>query len=568
MTRPVADSEASMTLSSVLTRCLAATGVGLLALAPLDTANGAAAAPSGTTWINHPLPPAPGTGLSRNEDGEPGIGVSPTGQFWTASDIAPYAAHDPRIDPAAGLLSGADIWTSTDNGKTWKWISDPFAAASNTAGLAGEDTDLAVAPEKNAKGFYTVYAASLWVGSSSLAWSDDSGKTWNVNPLGGVPTQDRPWLAADGPRTGFVTYHELPQFTPTVSAYDVCTNGNVPVKNGVALDPVNHTALTTSAFPGLSNMFNKQVVDASPASKFRHNLYVPMSLCQVQSPIVPDLINNAASSSGCPTGTQYLVAVSSDGGQTFTYHPIVLDPSGATLVWAATVATDAAGTVYFTWSDKKNSYVNVSKDGGTTWSKSKRLNPAGTAAVYPTVAGGKAGRVDVAWYGTHRAGDANDAKVMGRPSVSGSAPWTVQVVRSTNSGSTFAAPRTVSATIHKGVLCTGGSSCAGDGSRNLLDDFGLAISPTTGLDSIAFTDDQPEGQAGTTYTAYATEVAAVSLHRTTHHSSSGSTSTTGGLAATGSNALLPIAGLSAVAAAAVLRRRYNHSKPGGVIANP
>ena len=118
------------------------------------------------------------------------------------------------------------------------------------------------------------------------------------------------------------------------------------------------------------------------------------------------------------------------------------------------------------------------------------------------------------------------------------------------------------------MLCTGGSSCAGDGSRNLLDDFGVAISPTTGLDSIAFTDDQPEGQAGTTYTAYATEVAAVSVHRTTHHSNSGSTSTTGGLAATGSNALLPIAGRSAVAAAALLRRRYNRGKPGGVIAKP
>jgi hypothetical protein len=226
-------------------------------------------------------------------------------------------------------------------------------------------------------------------------------------------------------------------------------------------------------------------------------------------------------------------------------------------VWAATVATDAAGNVYFAWSDKKNSYLNVSKDGGTSWSKAKRLNPAGTAAVYPTVAGGPSGRVDVAWYGTHRSGDANDAKVMGKPSVSGSAPWTVQVARSTNAGATFAAPRTVSATIHKGVLCTGGSNCNSDGSRNLLDDFGLAISPTTGLDSISFTDDQPQGQAGTAYTAYATEVEAVSVTRTpkAKHSGSGAPSTTGGLAATGSSALLPVAGLTAIAAAALLRRR-------------
>ena len=547
-----------MSLLSVLTRTLTAAGAGLLALSPLDAALGATAAPTGATWVTHPLPPAPGTGLTRNEDGEPGVGVTPTGQFWTASDIAPYAAHDPRVDPAAGLLSGADIWTSTDGGRTYKWISDPFAAASKTAGLAGEDTDLAVAPEKNSKGFYTVYAASLWIGSTSLAWSDDGGKTWNVNPLGGVPAQDRPWLAADGPCTVYVVYHQLPLFTPTVSAYNVCSNGNVPVSSGAALDPVNHTALTSSDFPGLSNSFNKQAVDTSSRSKYRHHIYIPMSLCQVQSPIVPDLLSNVTASSGCPTGTQYLVAVSSDNGQTFTYHPVVLDPSGATLVWAATVATDAAGNVYFTWSDNKNSYLDTSTDGGSTWSKPERLNPPGTAAVYPTVAAGQAGRVDVAWYGTSRSGNSNDAKVMGKPSVKGSAPWKVYVDRSTDGGKSFAAPRSVSDAIHLGVLCTSGGGCAGDGSRNLLDDFGLTISPTTGLDSVIFTDDQPQGQAGTTFTAYASEVLAVKITRHPRRTGSGG-GTTGGLAATGGDLLLPIAGLGAIGAALLLRRRHQPS---------
>jgi hypothetical protein len=543
-----------MSLSSVLSRLLLAAGLGLLVLTPLNAAVGAPAAATAPSWVTAPLPPAHGTGLARNEDGEPGIGVTPSGQFWVASDIAPYAAHDPRIDPAAGLLSGADIWTSTDGGRTYKWVSDPFAASSNSFGLAGEDTDLAVAPEKNSKGFYNVYAASLWVGSSSLAWSDDGGATWNVNPLGGVPTQDRPWLAADGPCTVYVTYHQLPAFTPTVSAYDVCSNGNAPVSNGAALDPVNNTALTASDFPGLSNSFNKQVVDTSPTSKYRHHLYIPMSLCQVQSTIVPDLLLNAASQSGCPSGTQYLVAVSSDNGQTFTYHPVVLDPSGATLVWAATVGTDAAGTVYFAWSDAKNSYLNVSRDGGTTWSKSLKLNPAGTAAVYPTVAGGRAGRVDVAWYGTTRAGNSNDAKVMGKPSTAGSAEWKVNVARSTNSGTAFST-RAVSGAIHRGVLCTGGSGCNSDGSRNLLDDFGLVISPTTGLDSIAYTDDQPEGKAGTTYTAYASEVAAVHVRRTTHHATTPPPAHSPSLAATGGSWVPPTAGLTAIGMAMVLRRR-------------
>ena len=110
-------------------RMLTAAGVALLVTAPLSaTLTPATAATATTTWTHGaPLPPAHGTGLHRNEDGEPGMGVTPSGQFWIASDIAPYAAHDPRVDPAAGLLSGADIWTSTDGGKTYRWVADPFA---------------------------------------------------------------------------------------------------------------------------------------------------------------------------------------------------------------------------------------------------------------------------------------------------------------------------------------------------------------------------------------------------------------------------------------------------------
>lgn len=489
-----------MSRLSVRARALIAAAAVAAAAAPLAAS---AAGPHAirSTWTTRALPPAPGTNLVRNEDGEPGIGVSPTGQFWVASDIAPYAAHDPRV--AGGALSGADIWTSTDGGRTYHWVAAPFNDDPATTGLAGEDTDLAVAPVRNAKGFFTVYAASLWLGSSSLAWSDDNGKTWQVNPLGGVPAQDRPWLTADGPCTVQVVYHQLPTFTPFVNTYDVCSNGDVPTTSGAALDPVNETALTSSDFPGLSNSFNKPTVDTSPHSKFRHSLYIPMSLCQVSA--FPDLVGNIAASSGCPKGTQYLVAVSRDGGSSFSYHRVALDPTGATLVWAATVATDARGTVYFAWSDQRNSYLNVSHDGGVTWSRRLQLNPRGTAAVYPTVAAGGAGRVDVAWYGTNRAGNANDTKAMGKPNARHSASWTVQLARSTDGGRHFTL-RTVTRTIHRGELCTNGGGCSDTDSRNLLDDFGLAINPRTGLDSIAYTSDQPEGHAETAYTGFATEL--------------------------------------------------------------
>jgi len=484
-------------------RVLVVSAAATVLVAPLAVAASTKSRPpAATTWLTRPLPAAAGTNMSRNEDGEPGIGVTPAGQFWVASDIAPYAAHDPRVSPGDGLLSGADVWSSDSGGRSFTWRSDPFAEAANKFGLAGEDSDITVATKKNSNGFYNIYATSLWIGSSGLAWSADGGKTWQLNRLGGVPTQDRPWLAADGACDVFIAYHQLPTFTPFVNEYDVCTNGNVPMTGGATIDPVNSTALSMSDFPGTSNSFNKLTIDTSPQSRFQHSIYVPMSLCAAQA--ATDVL--VAEATTCK-GTQYLVAVSTDGGTTFAYHPVVVDPSNAVLVWAATVATDAVGNVYFAWSDARNAYLNVSHDGGKTWSKSLKLNAPKTAAVYPTVAGGKSGRVDIAWYGTPRAGNANDKKVMGKPNAADGAKWSVVLARSIDGGRTFKL-RTVSATIHVGELCTGGSGCGDTNSRNLLDDFGLAISPVTGLDAIAYTDDQPQGAAGTTYTAFALEVPA------------------------------------------------------------
>ena len=536
---------------STLSRLLVVTGAALMLLTPLASTTAAAAKTSApaTTWITRPLPPASGTNLARNEDGEPGMDVTPDGKFWVASDIAPYADDDPRVDPVAGLLSGADVWSSGDNGRTYSWHSDPFAEAATQFGLAGEDSDIAVATEKNSNGYYNIYATSLWVGSSGLAWSTDGGKTWQLNRLGGVPTQDRPWLAADGACDVFIAYHQLPLFTPVVNDYDVCSNGNVPVSGGVAIDPANSTLLTLSDFPGTSNSFNKLTIDTSASSPHQHSIYVPMSLCNLQT--ATDLLTLQVS--GCTGGTQYLVAVSTDGGSTFTYHPITVDPSNAVLVWAATVSTDDAGTVYFTWSDARNAYLNISHDGGTTWTASKKLNAPKTAAVYPTVAGGKAGRVDVAWYGTGRAGNSNDTKVMGKPNAVDAAKWAVIVARSTDGGSTFAL-RTVSSTIHVGELCTGGSSCGDTNSRNLLDDFGLAISPTTGLDSIAYTDDQPQGTGGKTFTAYASELPVAQPH--VFHPRPGGTAVGGKkLAATGATIAPAVGGLVLIVAGLSLRRR-------------
>jgi hypothetical protein len=508
-----------------------------------------AKAPAVPTWTGGaPLPAAPNLGLKRNEDGEPGMGVSPTGQFWIASDIAPYAADDPRV--AGGLLSGGDVWTSTDGGRTYRFVTDPFKPSANGTTLAGEDTDLTVAPAKNSSGHYTVYVTSLWVGASSLAWSTDGGKTWNSTILGGLPAQDRPWLAASGPCDVYLAYHQLPTFTPVLNKYDVCSVP-LPTSASTVLNYTSSTQFSESTFPGLTNAFGKHVIDNSPSSPHRGNIYVPMVACSVANPV--QLALNAESQSGCATTIDQIVGVSTDGGQSFTDYRVVRDlKNNQGIVWPNTVATDAAGTVYFTYADNHDAYLAISHDGGKTWTKPRPLNvaPSNTAS-YPTVAAGAAGHVVVAWYGTAKDGDTNDPKVMGAPSKLKSTPWYVFAAESKNGGASFTQSR-ATGVIHRGELCTHGSGCAGDGSRNLLDDFGVMISPTTGLTSITYTSDQPDGKAGHAFTGYTTMLPPTSVPPPTKPPST-THGSTNPLAATGG---LPIAGVAlfALSVAVVVRR--------------
>src|SRR3954454_22646220 len=84
-----------------------------------------------------------------------------------------------------------------------------------------------------------------------------------------------------------------------------------------------------------------------------------------------------------------------------------------------------------------------------------------------------------------------------------STPWYVYAAESRDGGATFTQSQ-ATGVIHRGELCTHGSGCADENSRNLLDDFGVAISPTTGLTSITYTSDQPDGTAGHAFTGYTT----------------------------------------------------------------
>jgi len=462
------------------------------------------------------LPAAPNLGLPHNEDGEPGIAQDGGGTIWIASDVAPYAADDPRAQ-TTGVLSGSDVWKSTDHGKTFQWVADPFQqSVTNAVALGGEDTDIAANPVQNSNGCYDIWVASLWVGSTSLAVSQDCGVTWNVVPVNGIPAQDRPWLAASGACTVLFSYHAIAPYDTVVDEFSLppCTGQGM----GSAVSPTETLLFAGNIAPGLSNRFGKLVVDNSPSSPYQGHIYQPMQGCTAATPG-----SNTQVPEGCTTAAEIFMGVGTVSGNAITWTDPVVHTTNSTTVyiWPATAAVDTAGNVYIAWMEgpsgyAQNLFISVSHDGGAIWTSPVQINqPPSLSGAYATVAALSPGTVEAAWYGTDRNGGTDDPSVMGIPATTANpacggtsqpACWRLWWGVSNDYGGSWS-EQPVTGTIHTGTLCTEGGGCgANPGDRNLLDDFGMLIDPQTGGAVITFTNDQPESVAGKTHTDFIAQV--------------------------------------------------------------
>ena len=434
--------------------------------------------PAGPVYRQVVPPAAPVTGLTRNNDFEPTIAADPRGVLWVTGGISQTDSRDPRA--TGNYFTGADVWRSTNGGASFQWVAAPFNAVEDLPGLAGIDVDIAVAPQPNSSGHYTVYVASGWVPGVALAYSTDSGATWTVRQVSNVALADRPWLTASGACGIYVTYKHQPSNDTLVNRFDVCDVASVAV--GTALNPVTSTSMTLEGTAGLNNRVGKpSVIPAGRAGA--GTLIVPMLDCQMPTP--DHFVANLESGNNECTGAGAVdVGLSSDGGLTFDNVRAAPIQRGRVPIWGVSSAVDAAGVVYVSWFDDLDAYIISSRDAGRTWSRAKRLS-TGTAA-YPTVAAGRAGQVSVAWYGTDRHVDANDATAtgMGTAGSPAGAAWYLHVARSTDGGITWSVQR-VGGVLHRGALCTWGTSCAGAGDRNLFDNFGAVVSPTTGKLAVA-----------------------------------------------------------------------------------
>lgn len=430
-----------------------------------QSARAATSTSSSISFTNFELGDLTGTicpnsnGNCTNFAAEPAIRADRSGTFYASSEN--------------GLGGGTDAWKSTDGGLHYTTLVSPNSVSqgSTQTSPAGGDTDLAVAPRRNANGFFNVYVASLALTNVDVSTTKDGGKTWFLNPTGAsVAPDDREWVAADGASKVCVSYRAP---LPTTGIFVTCSfdAGLTFTQTASAFD-ANHAFLAT-----LRTRIGNIAIDPN-----NHVIY--------------QAFNGVASAGELLSARAHVVylAISIDGGRTFTDHIVYNNPNvgvsyGHQFV---NVSVDSAGNIYVVFTDDHNLFYTFSQNFGTTWSSPIQINqsPSNTA-IMPWSVAGSPGTLDVVWYGTSFFDGVTipDNYPM-------SAAWFVffaQNLQATTPGSSFAQV-IASPVVHFGGVCESGATCTGN--RDLFDDFGVAASPVTGLASIVYSDDQFTNTAG------------------------------------------------------------------------
>ena len=426
------------------------------------------AAPGGIRFVNFELPstpPAPvgtrcpGSSDCANNAVEPSIRADGDGAFYAAAEN--------------GLLEGTIAARSVDGGFHYASLASPnrlSQAEDAEFAPGGGDVDVAVAPVRNADGFYNVYVASLNLANVSVSTSADGGATWALNPTSAqISGDDREWIAADGASKVCISYHDFATFNVDVDCSDDAGATFAQHALPGAIDPAH-------AFLLQNNQIGNLAID--PAS---HVVY------QIMAGIARPDEAVCGFEFTCKYHAVWM-GVSTDGGRTFTDYPVYVGPSDQVGYnhQFPNVAVDAAGTVYALFSDDHDVFYSYSSDHGLTWSAPQTVNrPPVRTAIFPWAVAGDAGKLDVVYYGTSF--DGGTRPVDTYPSSVEWHAYFAQSLDATSKHPHFAQAR-ATPLVHTGAVCENGIGCTGN--RDLFDDFGVAASPTTGLASIIYSDDQ------------------------------------------------------------------------------
>jgi hypothetical protein len=402
------------------------------------------------------------SGCGTNSAGEPSIHVSKDNLVGLGSEL--------------GLGGGSEYWRATQLGGTTS--ASPCALvysgqpnAVSQVGASGGDVDTAFAPIKSSFGTYRIYVASLNLGSVNVATSNDNGATFSQEPVqGGLPVDDREWIAAYGPDTSLLSFH------------DVATSNIDMLRSDSGGGPYSEIAqvIPPTDYKASNNELGNLVIDHNSGTGTSTSPFYAYQAFVAPSSD-PGLTGNA-------TYNEAFLGVSADGGHTWTDQPIPCTTSFGSNGLDhnfPNVSVAPNGTLFYAVSNDTNVYVAMSSDHGSTWTCS---GPVSTAAqsIFPWIVATSAGE-DLVYYGATGSGT--------------SQTWYVYFAQNTAQSLTGWATTQVTS-VHQGQVCESGATCTGG--RQLFDDFGIDTDQQ-GWAHIAYSHDSPDLGGSGTYTGYAVQ---------------------------------------------------------------
>jgi hypothetical protein len=417
--------------------------------------------------------------------GEPSIRTDRFGQSFVIGPIGVPAgckAFRVRHDGSASTFLGFP--DSTAGGGDCDWALGP------------QETSPAIspAPSDNVLAFSSLTLANITVGKS-----DNGGSSFG--PPNALSTQvspdDRMWQAADPKLNGagyddmFMTYHDLNtddiQLSLSLDGGQTYTQ-NGPIVNFMDVPPGQVLASCPAALC-IAGPFSAGTGNELGNIVARRDALGQLTLYSIFT--TPDSQADNVGGAGGENRVYEAVGTVTDSPagtpQTINWrnYEIWHGPVGARYdrIFPVT-AVDNAGHVYAIFTDGKNTLFK-SDANGTGWNPATPPtvipNPVGVnTTVFPWAAAGANGIVDVVFYGANggAAGDNTDPNAL----------WNVYMAQTIDGGSSWTLSQASDHQIHKGIICTGGTTCS-TSDRVLLDFFQVSIDPTNGAADIAYTDD-------------------------------------------------------------------------------
>src|SRR5216684_1734332 len=399
------------------------------------------------------------------------------------------------------------VWRSTDHGRSFHLVPGDLATFGKpTTCTGGGDSALAVDTRNR---LYFGDLQGLTNVSNSV--SSDQGATWltTCNAANAVGV-DRPWIATFGdPQAGGALYQTVDQIGQCVGACDQSlgeVGANIVEitrsQDGVTFSPlpaqqiepdgivsgivtdatggvyIAHTGLVDGSgniVGGTDGNGNDNAVlvvrfpkgySAAAATP----LLSGQTLCQMQP-------------ATCSTSVVHAVPLNASGNSTVTggkvFSPIAIARPGNLYLTGSQAPVDSMGNV----SGSSQIFMAVSTDHGAHWGPAVRVTAATSGlrtSLFPWVAAGDPGRVDIVWYGTPTLG-ACPSQPCGSSAIQ--AHWSVMMAQSLNTivaGAPNPTPAFTTAHVsevsnHFGAICTMGIGCSTGGDRGLLDFLSVTI---------------------------------------------------------------------------------------------